>query len=155
MKMFRDKNSREWKIEINIGAVKRVRDLLKLDLLESGQENKIPALTQLGTDIVALIDTIFVIVKPQADQAGISDEQFAEAIGGQAGFDATNAFYEELADFFQSLGRNELAKATRAQKKMLELTIQRLEIVADQINPENEVEKIFGNLSTNLPGQSE
>lgn len=149
MKAFKDSAGRVWQIEITIDAVKRVRDLLGLDLLDQASDTeKVPAITKIGTDIVALIDTIFVILKPQADAANISDVDFARAIGGRAALDAQTAFYEELADFFQSMGRPDKTKIVLAQKTMIELTIQRLEMVV-QVDPQKEVEKIFGNLSLN------
>jgi len=38
-----------------------------------------PLLTRLGTDVILLCDVIFASVKPQADQHGVSDEQFRAA----------------------------------------------------------------------------
>jgi len=71
--------------------------------------------------VILLCDVIFVLVKPQADAAGVSDEQFAAALGGDAILAAQTAFYEELVDFFRKLGRTDLAKAVDAQRRMIDL----------------------------------
>jgi hypothetical protein len=149
MRAFNDNKGRVWNIEITIDAVKRLRDLLQLDLLETDQNNKTPAITRLGTDVVALIDAIFCLVQPQAESLGVSDIEFARSIGGKAALEAQNAFYEELADFFLNLGRKHQAKIVTAQKRMIELTIERLDVLTENLNPEAEVQKIFTDLPIN------
>ena len=68
---------------------KRVRDLLKEDLLDVKQ-----ILERLMVDPILLCDVIYCICKPQADAEGISDEQFGQAMGGDSKEEADLAIEE-------------------------------------------------------------
>jgi hypothetical protein len=117
MKTFHDNTGRPWRVEIDIGAIKRVREFLpEVDLLAPhspavGETRKdrrgrpMPLMTRLMYDDVLLVDTIFVVVKPQADALKVSDLDFAAAIGGKAALEANRAFQAEWADFFRQRGR--------------------------------------------------
>ena len=99
MKAFQDNAKRTWLVTINVAAVKRCRALVGVDLyglVGGGFE----ALKSLLADPVQLVDTLYVLCKAEADRQGITDEAFAEALGGDALDAATQAFVEELVDFF-------------------------------------------------------
>ena len=106
MKTFRDNDGRSWNLTLNVYAVKKVRDLLGVDLLDLGGETpsaKEPGLLyRLIADPVLLVDVLYVVCRDQADQAGVTDEQFGRAMAGDAIDAATRAFLEELADFTPS-----------------------------------------------------
>ena len=80
MKTFTDSAGRTWTVSLTIDAAKRVKGLLDVNLLEL-EAGDPPLLTKLGTDVILLCDVIFALVKPQADAAGVSDEQFGAALG--------------------------------------------------------------------------
>ncbi len=100
MKTFKDNAGREWTVEINVAALKRIRSLTGTDLLEviSGGE----LLERLMRDPVLLCDILFALVKPQADQRQISDESFGAAMAGDAIDSATAALLDELVAFCPS-----------------------------------------------------
>ena len=112
MKTFTDAAGRSWTVTINVDAVKRVRSLLKINLLDvvgdSGKQGGV--LDQLA-DAVTLVDVLYCLVKPEADAKGVSDVQFGEAMLGDALDNASVALLEELADFFPSRQRALLKKA--------------------------------------------
>lgn len=155
MQTFVDTENRTWVISLTIDAIKRVRGLLDVDLLglELGDP---PVLTRLGTDVSLLCDVIYVLIKPQADKLGVTDEQFGAALGGEVILAAQTVFYAELINFFQGLGRTDLVKAIKAQQTVIGLAITRIENQIDQMDLEAEVEKIglaaSGSGSTNSPG---
>lgn len=153
MKTFKDNNGRQWQLELTFDSAKRVRDLLDVNLLapEQGQP---PLLTKLGTDEILLCDVIYVLVKPQADEAGISDVQFGQALGGDAICNAVNAFYDELMDFFRKRGRLDRAQAVATQKQMIDLAVSRTTETLQNLDLAREVESIFGRLSINGPESS-
>ena len=177
MKTFTDNAGRTWTIALTIDAAKRVRGLLNVNLLELEQPwvspssavasaKAEPLLTRLGTDVILLCDVVFALVKPQADAAGVTDEQFAAALGGDVILAAQTAFYEELVDFFRKLGRTDLAKAVDAQRRMIDLAVRRIETRIDRLDLEATIESalgavsersesIRGELSTNSPLSSE
>jgi len=154
MKTFTDSAGRTWTVSLTIDAAKRVKGLLDVNLLEL-EAGDPPLLTKLGTDVILLCDVIFALVKPQADAAGVSDEQFGAALGGEVILAAQTAFYEELVDFFRKLGRTDLAKAVDAQRRMIDLAVRRIETRIDRLDLEAAVESTLGEPSTSSPPSSE
>ena len=153
MRTFTDSAGRTWTVSLTIDAAKRVKGLLDVNLLEL-EAGDPPLLTKLGTDVILLCDVIFALVKPQADAAGVSDEQFGAALGGEVILAAQTAFYEELVDFFRKLGRTDLAKAVDAQRRMIDLAVRRIETRIDRLDLEAAVESTLGEPSTSLPPSS-
>ena len=127
MKNFTDTAGREWALSLTIDSVKRVRALLDVNLLEL-EAGDPSLLTKLGTDVILLCDVIFVLVKPQADKAGVTDEQFGAALGGDVILAAQAAFYDEIIDFFRRLSRGDIATAVEAQRRMIDLAVARIEM---------------------------
>ena len=99
MKTFTDNAGRSWTIAINVDAVKRVRGLLDVNLLEIVDGTLIEKLIR---DPVLLCDVIYAVCKPEADAKGISDEDFGRAMAGDAIEHATKALLEELVGFSPS-----------------------------------------------------
>ncbi len=99
MKTFTDNAGRTWTVAINVDAVKRVRALLDVDLLEIVDGKLIERLIR---DPVLLCDVVYVLCKPEADAQGVSDEQFGQAMAGDAIEHATRAVLEELVGFSPS-----------------------------------------------------
>jgi hypothetical protein len=139
MRTFTDSAGRTWTLALTIDAAKRAKNLVSVNLLELEQGSP-PLLTRLGTDVILLCDVIFALVKPQADAAGVTDAQFGAALGGEVILAAQTAFYEELVDFFRKLGRSDLAKAVNAQRRMIDLAVQRIETRIDRLDLEAVVE---------------
>jgi hypothetical protein len=153
MKTFTDSAGRTWTLALTIDAAKRVKSLLDVNLLEL-EAGDPPLLTRLGTDVILLCDVIFALVKPQADAAGVSDQEFAAALGGDVVLAAQTAFYEELVDFFRKLGRGDLAKAVDAQRRMIDLAVARIETRLGKLDLEAAVETTLGEPSTSSPPSS-
>jgi hypothetical protein len=97
MRTFKDNAGRTWTISLTVAAVKRVRDLARLDLLDLANGRVIERLV---ADPVALCDALYAACKPQADAEGVTDEQFGEAMAGDAIEHASKALVEELVQFF-------------------------------------------------------
>lgn len=144
MKLFKDTEGREWQISLTIGSIKRVKDLLNINLLEP-EVGDPPLLQRLGTDDELLINTIFALIKPKADERQVSDVQFAESMGGESMLKAQTAFYEELQDFFQSRGRLDRAKMAAKQRTVIDLAIAAAAKKIEMIDATVEIEKRFSN----------
>ena len=153
MKTFTDSAGRTWTVSLTLDSVKRVRDLLGVNLLELDQGEP-PLLTRLGTDVILLCDVIFAILKPQADAAGVSDAAFGAALGGEVIMAAQKAFYEELVGFFRQLGRGDLARAVEAQQRMILLAVAAVERRIEGVDLEGEIEKTLGSWSSSSPASS-
>ena len=103
MKTFTDRTGRSWNVEITVSALKRVRDLAKLDLGQIAEEPA-PGVVPLGRrldDLATLGEVLFALVKPQADAQKVSQEDFLDALDGPAMGRASAAFWPELDCFFR------------------------------------------------------
>lgn len=132
MKTFRDNKRRVWTLEVNVAAIKRVRGLCKVDLnsiVEVDSENRPTAhlLEQLSSDPVLLVDVLYAICKPDADKQGVTDEEFGEAMAGDAIEQATEALLDEIVDFFPSAKRQVMKKILNATRRFEEIARTRLD----------------------------
>jgi len=120
MKTFTDNANRSWNVEINVAAIKRVRDLApgNIDLLDI-VEGKL--IEKLISDPVLLCDIIYIVCKPQADERGVTDEQFGQAMAGDAIEHATTALLEELVSFCPSpRDRKNLGRVLEATNRVMD-----------------------------------
>ena len=162
MRVFKDTAGREWSLALNVYAVKKVRDLLSLDLLDLGGSDK-PGdglLFRLIADPVLLVDLLYVVCKDQADKEGVTDEQFGQAMSGDVIDAASKAFLEELPDFTPS--PRDRARA----KKVIEATWALIDRAQDLLDVKAEKQlpaaceallaemSDLGNSSTNSPDSS-
>lgn len=115
MKTFVDNAGRTWTVALNVDAIKRVRDLASVNLLEV-IEGKL--LDRLISDPILLCDVIYAVCKPEADTKHIVDVDFGRAMGGDAIDGATTALLEELVDFFPQARRRVLGKALDKLRKL-------------------------------------
>ena len=155
MHSFKDSQGRNWDVALTIGAVRRVRDLVDVNLLEL-EKGEPPLITRIGMDVILLCDVIYAICKPQADDRKVTDEQFGEALGGDAILAAQEAFYGELVDFFRRQHRLEIARAVEKQQAMIAAAVTALDKRIEAIDPEAETEKIIAEAEKALatPGSS-
>lgn len=171
MKPFKDNKDREWQVDVNVTAVKRVKGLLGVDLLTAG-DGKL--FQDLARDPVLLTDVVYALCKPQADELKITDEDFGRAMAGEAIDNAVCALMPELVDFFPSPRRAILQKALEKFQKLEAMTVDATEKALDSDALERlmqteldansieefvrrEIEKVrtAGATSTGSPGQSE
>ena len=132
MKSFTDNKGRTWTLEVTVATVKRVRGLCKVDLnsiVELDKNNKPSAelLERLSSDPVLLVDVLYAVCKPQADKLGITDEDFGEAMAGDAIEQATTSLLEEIIDFFPAAKRLVMQKILSASRKFSEAARKKLE----------------------------
>jgi hypothetical protein len=148
MKIFKDNAGRTWTVDVNIAAVKRVRSLLGIDLIKGVVKEGV--IDELATNPVLLCDVIYAVCKPDADKKNITDEQFGQAMAGDAIELATEALLKELVDFFPEAKRRVLRKAMGRFKKMemkaLEVADKYLEDPESEKEMEQEIERLM-NLS--------
>ena len=137
MKTFNDNAGRTWTVAINVDAIKRVKGLLGVNLLEIVEGTLIEKLLR---DPVLLCDVIYAVCKPQADEQSITDEDFGRAMAGDAIEHATRALLEELVDFSPS-------PRDRANlKRVLETTWRMMDRARDLVEAKlnsNQLERTF------------
>jgi len=148
MKTFTDNAGRTWTVTVNVDAVKRVRTLLDINLLNV-LDDGCKLLAELHDDPVLLVDVLYCLCKPEADAQHVTDEEFGRAMSGDALLNAATALFEGLSDFFPN------ARQRAAMKDLLEKTesvVERLldhaETTIADLDPESVAETaiaFFGN----------
>jgi len=121
VRTFKDTEAREWTVKITVSTVKRVRDLIGVDLMDTV---KAELIQEMHRDPVLLASVIFAVCKPQADERGLTVEQFDDAMGGDVVQDASNAFFEALIDFFPAPRRGLLKQIMEKIKALEALAIE-------------------------------
>ena len=104
MKQFTDNTGKTWAINIVVGG----------DLVE-----------RMSNDPVLLVDVLFAVLKTEADERGVSDEDFAYAMGGDSLYDAYSAFLDEMIDYLPPVQRPLLRKAADKSGEMMEMVVAR------------------------------
>jgi len=120
MRSFKDNAGRQWSVEINVAALKRVRGLTGTDLMQVIEGTLIEKLIR---DPILLCDVVYAICKPEADTRTppVSDEEFGKAMAGDAVEAATTAVLEELVGFCPSpRDRANLGRVLQATNKVME-----------------------------------
>jgi len=142
MATFRDTNGRDWHIALTVADIKRVQQLTGV-LLTSLVEEKLVPLAELIGDPVRLVDTLYAIVQPQADAAGVTDEQFGRSLGGDSLEQAANAFVEGLLDFFPSRQRDLLKQLMQKQKELQNALAERSQAEIDALTVEQLIDSVL------------
>ena len=128
MKTFTDTADRVWTVQLNVDAIRRVKALAGVNLLEAA-EGKL--LQTLAGDPVLLCDVLYAVLKPEVDAKSVTDADFGKALAGDAIDQATAALLEALVDFFP-LGRRKvlglaLRKMREVEGKAIDVALRRLE----------------------------
>jgi hypothetical protein len=116
MAAFKDSKSREWSVAVTVGVVNRIKD--KADL-RYALDDKMKMYFEIIGDPCKLADIVYAIIKPQADAAGVTLEDFADALDGDVIVKMAEAFEGALVDFFPPPMRGplkELAKKREAYR---------------------------------------
>jgi hypothetical protein len=98
-RVFTDYDGRPWAIEITLPEVRRIKQALEANLLELVDVQG-DLFKRATTDVMFLVDLLFVVCQPQAVALGVTDEQFGAAMRGDAIEQAFDALFLAVADFF-------------------------------------------------------
>jgi hypothetical protein len=127
MRTFTDATGRSWTLAVTVDALKRVRALAGVDLVEAVTGDLWARMIE---DPVLLCDAVFALAKPEADARNVSDADFGRAMGGDALGGALLALQEELVGFFPSHQRVRLVarmlEATEAMQRKVKEAAERL-----------------------------
>jgi len=148
VRKFNDTQGREWTIELHTTAIKRVRSLTGVDLLADDGAGVVAKLIR---DPVLLCDVVYAAVKPQADERGVSDEDFGRAMHGDPIGSATEALVDELVSFCPNpRDRAALGKAVAA---MYDVMDKARDLVEGRLDELTAPESIGGMATAALSGE--
>lgn len=161
---WRDNNGREWAIILDVNAIKRVRVLLGVDLLNLVSAGA-DLLGRLDSDPVFLCDVAYAVCKPDADRAGVTDEMFGSAFPPDGTEQVFSAIVEAIICFFPMAKRPAIRavveKRLRLRDRLIDLAAAKIETVNVEAIAEEAMRLIdqlppaFGEKSGSLPASSE
>ncbi|MCI0364944.1 MAG: hypothetical protein L0219_13785 [Phycisphaerales bacterium] len=140
-------------MEVNVAAIKRVRGLTQVNLLEIIEGTLIEKLVR---DPILLCDVIYALCKPQADglTPPVNDEEFGRSMAGDAIEHATAALLEELVSFCPSpRDRKNLGRVLDATKKVMDKARDLIEAKIDSGELEKAAEQALAQLDE-MPSDS-
>jgi hypothetical protein len=155
---FADSRGERWTVDVNVAAIKQAKKALEFDLLDA--IGKPEQFQRLYTDPLLLCDLLYCLCQEQAQERGISDEQFGARLAGESIERATDALVAGIADFFPNGRQRQLLKREAARLRMLEEKA--LELIDRQLQAkgrdlEAQIEQRatdFGKPSTSSPESS-
>jgi hypothetical protein len=133
MASFEDDKGRVWPVRVDVGVIRRVRNLLRVDLntlvvLDKEAPAEQSLLFRLQTDPVLLVDVLFLACEGRAKELGVDDQAFGRMMAGDVIERATVALLEAIADFTPSPRlRKILRTVLRVQAKMMSRVYDRAE----------------------------
>ena len=143
MHTFTDNAGRTWAITINVAAIKRVRGMLNVDLYKLVDDGFKP-LGELIADPVQLADVLYCLCKEEAEARNVSDEDFGRAMYGDVIHQATDAFLEELIDFFPDPKvRCTLRKIVAESRKVRDRMLNRAGQVLESFDANREASRLL------------
>lgn len=138
MKTFNDNQNRTWTVAVTVGSIKRVKDLLGVNLLEAVTGDLIE---KLETDVILLVDILYILCKEEADAKSVTDVQFGESLSGDSLEFATDAFLGELIDFFPQAKRQIFRKAWSKQKEAEKIAMEKILMKIETVQTEKIIEE--------------
>jgi len=156
--IFKDKNGKQWDCNVTVGAVKRVKNLCGFNLIPlTGEKIK-----TFYDDIPLFVDVVYSVIKPQADKCDITDEQFGEALDGDAIYLATSALLEGVVNFTPNpKQRAMMEKLLKSVRDGMEYSLNAAEKEMEKLDLTGEIQKKIDCIasqfqqSTNSPEPSE
>lgn len=124
MQTFKDAKGVEWRLQMLFGQRKPILAMFSVDLLTLYDDHAKGLRDLIYNRIPDFIDLVYYLVKDQAEERGISDEQFGMQLDPNSVIAARDAFVREAADFFpddevRSMNRAALAKMTSLARAVI------------------------------------
>lgn len=122
MASFKDRNGRDWTIKLDGPKIRQIRtDCDGLDIVSTEGS----AYDKMYDDPLLLCDALWILVKQEADAAGITGEKFFEAVSGDVFDAALKAILEAITDFFPSHKRSMLGTVAAKNAQIREIGLSR------------------------------
>lgn len=167
MKTFKDLKDRKYNLTITVGAVKRVRRALDLDITDLGKDGFIG---KIQDNPELMVDMFWILLEKQAakikwtnedneDVVGVDEEEFGEGFAGNAIDDAIKAFNEEIVDFFPEKKRQATRILFEKQAALMEKGFEKIGKDIQELDLEPILAEVFSqdkeSPTSNLTSQSQ
>lgn len=137
MASFTDYAGRGWTLRLDVNTLRRVRTLASVDLMEFVSGN---LAARLAADPALLADTLYAMVKPQADSLNIDATAFGEGLYGDSIGAAASALTDAVMDFLSSQDRENLASVRGLVGKVLAKGAERLRAKVSELEAQLEAD---------------
>ena len=141
---FVDSLGRSWIVSLDFAAAKRVKATVKItneegeeipfDIIDAGAIGL--TMQALRSRYLTVGETIYAICRPQADQKGVSEEQFLEGVAGDSLDEAADVIEDELVNFFprslREVAKVMFRKAKEVRAKALTQAAENLDQVIEE-----------------------
>lgn len=169
MQILKMSNGREWVLKINIATVMQVRarvlrrngqplDLMQIVNVSNAADPgaaKMDLLEEIVGDSLLLVEIIYALLKPQLDEAKITEEEFYISLSGDDIENAVDVLMRELIDFFPEAKKRVLRKIWETTRTIQERAEKVLDKLIDTPEMERKIQELVdGALSGNAPGSS-
>jgi hypothetical protein len=152
MRSFTDNAGRTWQISVTVATIKRVRGMTGVDLM--GVVNPESGLFDKLADPVTLVDLLWAVVQPAPE--GVTDEDFGNAMGGDALESATKALLDEMVDFFPKGRRTILRNLLDKTEDFSAATLAKAALEVEKLDLGSLLGQArYGSSSINTPASSE
>lgn len=121
MKEFKDLNGNAWRLNMTIGAIEKVRDVLGFDLLRPDKyqgESETNYYGRLDEDSLFDFKVIKILCEDSIKTYGYDDATVANLFGPEQLKAAREAFQAEYEDFFRASGQPEMIDLLQAMKNL-------------------------------------
>lgn len=152
MASFKDKKKRVWKIKINIGVAKRVKEETGVDLLSVLTDPKKAAkkMAKLSKNVEKLGQVVYSACIPPE---GVPKDELENVLTGDVVLDSFNALDQALIDFFPSRARDAINQAKAKQREIAEeVQDEQMKLLPEKLESqefrEMVVNSLLGNPST-------
>lgn len=133
MAQFNDELGRQWHLRLDVPTIRRVRSRTQYDLANMFTER---GLVDLTADVCLLVDVLACLCAGQIEQAGLTEEEFASGLVGDAIEAAVHALVEAGIDFLpraqRSVNRALWEKVTQVGRAMEQTILERIETIDPQ-----------------------
>ena len=155
MRTFKDSQDREWTIDLNIASVRALRErAARVDSLKNVDLLDYAGVLLSVSDPFFAADLLFETVRDQAEERGVSAEDFGASLRGKILFDAIAEWSAEYLDFFPEPTAREKAQAlVEKSAKTRELLFEKICFAATKeldvavANAEKELSKLSSSQS--------
>jgi len=143
MREFRDDKGRPWYVSLTVSSAARVKDLVRVvlppktadepapteavpfDLIDAGEIAR--TFQVLRSNFSALGETLYAILLPAIEKAGLTKEEFLDALRGESLEQGGLAVEEELISFFPPRLRGAIAALSARMKELADQMIDNAE----------------------------
>jgi hypothetical protein len=156
MKTFKTTDGTEWQVTVNVGTIKRCQDdtgLRLTDLFASAEK-----IGSFFADDVKFCEVLFSTIRPQAEAAGKTLDDFLAGIDGTVIEGAAEALLAELSDFFpeprKGLLKKMLARYQAAHQKVMTEGVRAAEQKIEETDFETLLRQTLTNSASSSPASA-